>query len=68
MKRATFCTCDDTSCPLNPSNHDQGCDLCVEDSLKTREIPKCFFLATGNLPEDNQDWSFESFARIVNDK
>jgi len=46
MKRATFCTCDDTSCLLNPSNHDQGCDLCVQDSLITKEIPKCFFLAT----------------------
>ena len=24
---ASFCTCGDTSCPLNPVNHDLGCTL-----------------------------------------
>lgn len=65
MSGSAFCTCDDTSCPLNPANHDKGCDLCVEDSLRTREIPKCFFLATGRSTDGWSDWSFEGFARFL---
>jgi len=66
MKKSTdFCPCTDKECPFNPMNHDKGCNLCVKDSLKTREIPKCFFLeATDNI-DGFEDWSFEHFAKIV---
>ena len=40
-----FCTCADYSCPLNPANHDKGCDLCIQKCLKLGEIPSCFFNA-----------------------
>ncbi len=61
-----FCPCKDTSCQFNPMNHDKGCNLCVEDSLKCSEIPKCFFQAAGGDIDVITDWSFESFAKIVN--
>lgn len=65
MAKVLFCPCDDYGCEFNPSNHDQGCTLCVEDSLKTREIPKCFYLqATDNI-DGFEDWSFEHFAKLV---
>jgi hypothetical protein len=38
-----FCTCNDTSCPLHPSNHKQGCDPCIGKNLEADEIPSCFF-------------------------
>ena len=65
MRSSHFCTCNDTSCQFNPANHDQGCDLCIEDSLETKEIPKCFFLKVVDNTDDISDWSFESFAKLV---
>jgi len=60
-----FCPCTDYSCRFNPHNHDQGCNLCVEDSIKCREIPKCFFLKVTDNIEGFEDWSFEHFAELV---
>ena len=65
MSGSSFCPCDDHACDLNPVNHDKGCDLCVEDSVKTREIPKCFFMKVRENVDDVTDWSFESFADFV---
>ena len=38
-----FCPCRNTACRCHPSNHDQGCSLCIEKELRKREIPSCFF-------------------------
>lgn len=65
MTRSAFCPCTDTGCEFNPANHDQGCDLCVEDSVKCGEIPKCFFLKVVDSVEGFDDWSFEHFARLI---
>jgi len=37
----------------------------VEDSVKCREIPKCFFLKVVDDIDGIEDWSFEAFARLV---
>ena len=29
-----FCTCQNTACRCHPSNHDQGCDLCIQKELR----------------------------------
>ncbi len=42
-ERELFCTCGDAACPLNPRNHDKGCDLCIQKCLRLRELPSCFF-------------------------
>lgn len=68
MSKLSFCPCTDTSCQFNPANHDQGCNLCVEDSLKCGEIPKCFFLKVVDSVEGYEDWSFEHFAKLVREK
>ena len=65
MSSSTFCPCNNYECELHPGNHEKGCDLCVEDSVKTREIPKCFFAKAGANLEEANDWSFESFANLV---
>lgn len=33
MTAKEFCTCTDHKCPLNPINHDRGCELCVKKCL-----------------------------------
>ena len=68
MSKVEFCPCTDTGCQFNPANHDQGCNLCVEDSLKCGEIPKCFFLKVVDSVEGFEDWSFEHFAKLVLNK
>ncbi|GAB1476853.1 DUF6485 family protein [Bacillota bacterium] len=65
MKSSPFCTCTDYTCEFNPANHDKGCNLCIEDSLKTREIPRCYFLLVQDNIDDIDDWSIEAFARLA---
>ena len=60
-----FCPCTDYSCGFNPVNHEKGCNYCVEDSIKCREIPKCFFLKAVDSIDGFEDWSFEHFAELV---
>ena len=62
-----FCTCDDPECPFNPCNHSKGCTPCIAKNLRQHEIPTCLFYAVSRekLPEDIDDWSWESFARHV---
>ncbi len=38
-----FCTCEDFTCKLHPSNHSKGCDPCIQKNLAAGEIPTCFF-------------------------
>ena len=65
MSSSPFCPCSDHACEFHPVNHDKGCNLCVEDSVKTRKIPKCFFMKVNENLEGVTDWSFESFADFV---
>lgn len=65
MKSSPFCPCTDYECQFNPVNHDKGCNLCVEDSVKCGEIPKCFFLKVIEDIDGIEDWSFEAFAKLV---
>lgn len=65
MAKLSWCPCQDENCPFNPVNHDQGCNLCVEDSLKCGEIPKCFFLKVTDNIDGFEDWSFEHFAKLA---
>lgn len=65
MSSVEFCPCTDYSCEFNPRNHEKGCTLCVEDSLKCRELPKCFFKEVQSDISDITDWSFEAFAKLV---
>jgi hypothetical protein len=62
---SSFCPCSDHNCAFNPINHDEGCNLCIDDSLKCREIPKCFFMKVNSDISLIDDWSFESFAAFV---
>ena len=63
-----FCTCKDHACPFHPSQHEQGCTLCVQKNLAAREIPSCFF----HLLEKTytgKEYSFLDFARaVLNDR
>ena len=65
MAKLAWCPCQDETCPFNPANHDQGCNLCVEDSLKCGEIPKCFFLKVTDSIDGFEYWSFEHFAKLA---
>lgn len=65
ISSSPFCPCTDYSCQFNPHNHEKGCNLCVEDSIKCKEIPKCFFLQATDSIEGFEDWSFEHFAELV---
>lgn len=59
------CTCEYTSCPNHPSNHDKGCTPCIEKNLKNREIPCCFSVRAGVMDEMRDSYHFEDFARAV---
>lgn len=63
-----FCTCDDTSCPFNPSNPAQvekgaSCDACIVKNLRLGEIPSCFFNMVGDSGEWG-DFSVRGFIRF----
>ncbi|MBR0600348.1 DUF6485 family protein [Sinanaerobacter chloroacetimidivorans] len=63
-------------CPVNkyeefndPAIREKGCNTCVEEGLKSNEIPPCFFC---KVDEDGSgshtDYSMEAFARKVIEK
>ena len=62
-----MCTCKDTSCPNHPTNHHQGCTLCIAKNLGTGEIPACFFHRAGS-DESQENYYFEDFAKLVLEK
>ena len=65
MKKAIeFCTCKDLQCPCHPSNHDQGCTLCILKNLKEKEIPSCFFNDI-DCKKPTENWHYEDFAALV---
>ena len=64
MQKKPNCTCRDTACPNHPSNHDQGCTLCIAKNRKQGEIPVCFFNEVGR-PEGMKDYFYHDFAECV---
>lgn len=66
-KLSKFCTCQNFSCPLHPTNHDKGCAPCISKNLRLKEVPSCFFNLLNNS-DMRPDDSFESFAEIVKDQ
>lgn len=65
MSEKHFCSCTDHKCPMNPVNHDKGCDLCVQKCLKLNEIPSCFFKKISLDRPENEDYTFKGFATFV---
>lgn len=65
MSEKYFCSCTDHKCPMNPVNHDKGCDLCVQKCLKLNEIPSCFFKKISLDRPENEDYTFKGFAAFV---
>ncbi len=59
-----YCTCTDTKCPCHPTNHDQGCNLCILKNLSQREIPSCFF-KTIDHEKPTEGWHYEDFAALA---
>lgn len=66
--KLSFCTCPDLECPRHPTNHDAGCSPCVANSLKDNEIPSCFFRKIDPDMSRKQDYTFEGFARFVQER
>lgn len=64
---APFCTCSATNCPNHPTNHDQGCTLCIIKNLKRGEIPGCFFNQV-DASYPGPDYYYADFARLVAEK
>ena len=65
MSEKHFCSCTDHKWPMNPVNHDKGCDLCVQKCLKLNEIPSCFFKKISLDRPENEDYTFKGFAAFV---
>ena len=65
MTKKHFCTCKDTSCKLNPQNHDYGCDPCIKKCLKNGEIPSCFFKAVSEDISKVSNFTYEGFANFL---
>lgn len=42
MTAKEFCTCTDHKCPLNPINHDRGCELCVKNVYSLMKYLRAF--------------------------
>ena len=61
-----FCTCDDMTCPLHPSNHNKGCDLCIAKNLKKGEMPTCFFKVINNDVGEVKEFTIKSFVEFYN--
>ena len=64
MNTSTFCTCENTDCPLHPTRHEKGCSPCIAKNLKLREIPNCFFQQIKNSGSRTGD-SFRDFSELV---
>lgn len=62
--KLSFCTCEDTNCPLHPSNHDKGCNLCIAKNLKKGEIPTCFFKKINSDISQIKNFTIEDFVNF----
>ena len=62
MIQNNFCTCTESGCKFHPSNNDGRCNSCIEENLKTDEIPNCFFHKIGVDTDADGDYTFLRFA------
>lgn len=62
--KLSFCTCEDTNCPLHPSNHDKGCNLCIAKNLKKGEMPTCFFKKINSGISQIKNFTIEDFVNF----
>ncbi len=62
--KLSFCTCEDSNCPLHPSNHDKGCNLCIAKNLKKGEIPTCFFKKINPDISEIKNFTIEDFVNF----
>ena len=62
--KLSFCTCEDTNCPLHPSNHDKGCNLCIAKNLKKGEMPTCFFKKINSDISQIKNFTIEDFVNL----
>lgn len=56
-----FCTCPVKQCPRHPSNHEQGCDLCIKDNLEKGKMPACMFKAVSADVSEVKDYTIKGF-------
>lgn len=63
-----FCSCRDTSCKLNPNNHDLGCDPCIQKNLKAGEVPSCFFHLIDEDISHLKEFTIDSFVKFYLNK
>ncbi|MDL2298130.1 DUF6485 family protein [Synergistaceae bacterium OttesenSCG-928-D05] len=68
MSSVPFCTCVDHTCVRHPMNHDKGCTPCVAKCLAENEIPSCFFRKIEPDMDRKQDYTFQGFAKFVEDR
>ena len=59
-----FCTCKNMACPLHPTKHNKGCAPCIQENLKLKDIPNCFFNLVDGMELRIGD-SFEDFANLI---
>ena len=62
--KLSFCTCEDTNCPLHPSTHDKGCNLCIAKNLKKGEMPTCFFKKINSDISQIKNFTIEDFVNF----
>lgn len=70
QKKEHFCPCGDRKCPHNPNNPCNSicsCDACIEKNLSRGEIPSCFFKKINNDISSLTDFTFEAFAKFLED-
>lgn len=66
MTGSPFCPANQESKFAMPGYEPTDCDSCVEQGLKSHEIPKCFFCSMEDEgPLKHNDFTFESFAQKV---
>jgi len=63
-----FCTCDEVTCPFNPSNptnleRGAGCDGCIVKNLRLGEVPSRIFNTIGYISEW-EGFSIRGFIRF----
>lgn len=59
-----FCTCNETTCKLHPTNHDMGCDPCIRKNLKKGEMPGCFFHLISDDTSELEEFTIDSFVKF----
>ena len=68
MTSSPYCPANQESKFAMPGYESNGCDSCVENSINSNEIPKCFFCKVEEEgPLKTKDFSFSSFAEKISE-